>query len=124
MALYTELPLYRDTYKFIQRLFEVTTKFKREYKYTLGQDMKRDAMDLVRYIYRANVSQDKAESLIKFLDAFQMVRLQVRLSYDMKLMSKAEFIDLVEVMDSISKQVTGWRNSYKYKTDKNNTGTD
>lgn len=115
MALYTELPVYRDTYKFIQRLFEVTTKFKREYKYTLGQDMKRDAMDLVRYIYRANVSEQKAESLAKFLDAFQMVRLQVRLSFDMRLMSKVEFIELVEVMDCIGKQVNGWKNSSKLK---------
>jgi hypothetical protein len=31
-------------YKLVLKIFEVTQKFTREYKYTLGQDMKRDAM--------------------------------------------------------------------------------
>ncbi len=36
------------------KIFEVTRDFPKEYKYTLGQDMKRDALQLVRRIYRAN----------------------------------------------------------------------
>jgi hypothetical protein len=34
-------------------VFELTQHFSREYKFTLGQDMKRDCMMLVRSIYRA-----------------------------------------------------------------------
>ena len=44
MALYTELPVYRDTYQLILKVFEYTKEFAKEYKYTLGQDMKRDAV--------------------------------------------------------------------------------
>lgn len=47
MALYTELPIYRDTYQLILRIFEITKEFSKEYKYTLGQDMKRDALSLM-----------------------------------------------------------------------------
>ncbi len=54
MALYYDLPVYRDTYKLILKIFECTKDFSKEYKYTLGQDMKRDALQLVRSIYRAN----------------------------------------------------------------------
>ncbi len=43
MALYYELPVYRDTYKLTLKVFECTKEFPREYKYSLGQDMKRDA---------------------------------------------------------------------------------
>jgi hypothetical protein len=64
MALYYDLPVYRDTYRLILRIFEVTKDFPRDYKYTLGQDMKRDALQLVRSIYRANRSRDKAEPLV------------------------------------------------------------
>jgi hypothetical protein len=53
MALYYDLPVYRDTYKLILKIFECTKDFSKEYKYTLGQDMKRDALQLVRSIYRA-----------------------------------------------------------------------
>ncbi len=54
MVLYYDLPVYRDTYKLILEIFEVTKDFPIEYKYTLGQDIKRDALQLVRSIYRAN----------------------------------------------------------------------
>jgi len=59
MALYYDLPVYRDTYKLILKVFEMTKDFPKEYKYTLGQDMKRDALQLVRCIYRANKSTQK-----------------------------------------------------------------
>ena len=59
MALYYELPVYKDTYKLILMIFEYTKDFSREYKYTLGQDMKRDALQLVRSIYRANFGRLK-----------------------------------------------------------------
>jgi hypothetical protein len=53
MALSHELPIYREVYRLILLLFEYTSHFSREYKYTLGQDMKRDGIKLVRSIYRA-----------------------------------------------------------------------
>jgi len=42
--------VYRDTYQLILKVFEYTKEFSKEYKYTLGQDMKRDALQLVRSI--------------------------------------------------------------------------
>ena len=68
MALYYELPVYRDVYKLILMIFECSKDFSKEYKYTLGQDMKRDALQLVRNIYRANKSANKKEYLEAFLD--------------------------------------------------------
>ena len=54
VALYYDLPVYQDVYRLILKLFEITRDFPREYKYTLGQDLKRDGIVLVRSIYRAN----------------------------------------------------------------------
>jgi hypothetical protein len=54
MALYYDLPVYRDVYSLILKIFEYTKDFPREYKYTLGQDLKRDSLVLVRSIYRVN----------------------------------------------------------------------
>jgi len=44
MALYYELPVYRDVYKLILMIFECTKDFSKEFKYTLGQDMKREVL--------------------------------------------------------------------------------
>lgn len=110
MALYNELPVYKDTYKLILEVFEMTKTFPREYKYTLGQDMKRDSMELVRMIYQANRSQDKKVYLELFLEQFELVKLQIRLSVDLKILSIRKQAQVAVLLSSIGKQVTGWKN--------------
>lgn len=111
MALYTELPLYRDTYQLILKVFECTKTFAREYKYTLGQDMKRDALHLIRSIYRANKHKNRIEHLEVFLDELELLKLEIRLCVDMKLLSMRQQATLSELLVLISKQVIGWRNA-------------
>ena len=79
--------MYQDTYKLVLKLFEVTRDFPREYKYTLGQDIKRDGIELVRSIYRANKSRDKKEHLEEFLDNFEILKLEIRLCVDLRILS-------------------------------------
>jgi hypothetical protein len=82
MALYYSLKVFKDVYQLILKIFEYTQGFTREYKYTLGQDMKRDAIVLVRSIYRANKAKSKTEYLEVFLDDFEILKLEVRLCAD------------------------------------------
>ena len=109
MALYYELPVYKDTYKLILMIFEYTKDFSREYKYTLGQDMKRDALQLVRSIYRANKATEKREHLDKFIDDFELLKLEIRLATDMKILPAGKQAELSILLESIGKQITGWR---------------
>jgi hypothetical protein len=111
MALYYDLPVYRDTYRLILIIFVCTRDFSREYKYSLGQDMKRDALQLVRSIYRANKSVQKKEHLEKFMDDFELLKLEIRLCTDMKVMPVKKQAELSLLMDGIGKQITGWRNA-------------
>ena len=69
MALYYDLPVFKDVYQMTLRIFQVTTNFPREYKFTLGQDLKQDCILLVRYIYIANKTKDKTVYLEQFLDS-------------------------------------------------------
>ena len=111
MALYYELPVYRDVYNLILMIFECTKDFSKEYKYTLGQDMKRDALQLVRNIYRANKSANKKEYLEAFLDDFELLKLEIRLCADMKVLPIKKQAALALLMDTIGKQIIGWRNA-------------
>ena len=110
MALYYELPVYRDTYILILLIFQYTKDFGREYKYTLGHDMKRDAMALVRGIYRANKSKEKQEYLETLLDDFELLKLQIRLCHDLKLMNSKQMAEISLLTESIGKQTTAWKN--------------
>jgi len=111
MVLYTELPLYRDTYALILKIFELSKDFSKEYKYTLGHDMKRDALRLVRSIYRANKYNNRVEHLDAFLDELELIKLEIRLCVDMKLLPIKKQAELSELLERIGKQVTGWRNA-------------
>jgi hypothetical protein len=111
MALYYDLNVFKDVYKLILIVFEVTKDFPREYKYTLGQDMKRDAIQLVRSIYRANKAKDKKQYLEAFLDDFEILKLELRLCTDMKILAIRRQAEISVLMDGIGRQITGWRNA-------------
>jgi hypothetical protein len=111
MALYYDLPVFKEVYQLIMKIFECTNDFPKEYKYTLGQDMKRDGIQLVRSIYRANKAKNKTEYLEQFLDDFEVLKLEIRLCVDMKILSIKKQAELSQMMESISKQITGWRNA-------------
>ena len=109
MALYETLPVYKDVYALILLVYEVTKEFPREYKYTLGQDMKRDSMQLVRSIYRANKYREKTEHLHHFQDDFELLKLEIRLCHDLRLLNTKQYSTFIELTEGIGRQVTGWR---------------
>ncbi|MBW7845557.1 MAG: four helix bundle protein [Bacteroidia bacterium] len=111
MALYYDLPVFKDVYKLVQKIFEYTKDFPREYKYTLGQDMKRDAIQLIRSIYRANKAIEKKTYLEAFLDDFELLKFEIRLCVDMKILAIKKQVELTQLMDVIGKQIVGWRNA-------------
>ena len=110
MALYYDLNVFKDVYRLILKMVEDTQGFPREHKYTLGQDMKRDAIVLVRSICRGNKARSKTEDLEAFLDDVEILKLEVRLCADMKILSIKKQAELALLMDGIGKQITGWRN--------------
>ena len=63
MARYNELPVFKDMYALTLLLFEYTQDFSREYNYTIGQDIKRDALQLIRCIHAVRFSLNEANSI-------------------------------------------------------------
>ena len=81
--------------------------------WTQGQDIKREGIQLVRSIYRVNKESDKQKYLESFLDDFEVLKLEIRICTDMKILSLKKQAELSLLMDGIGKQVTGWRNAQK-----------
>jgi len=111
LALYYDLPVFNDTYKLILKVFDMTSHFSREYKFTLGQDMKRDCITLVRSIYRANKNKNREFYLEQFLDEFEVLKLEIRLCKDLRLITIKQQAQVALIMEKIGKQITGWRNA-------------
>lgn len=111
MAQYKHLPIYRLTYELLQRVMTVTKDFPRELKFTLGQKMKDETIELVVLIYRANSSVAKAPHIETMIERLQVLELMLRLSHDLKVLSTKSYAGLVEMTESINKQASGWKKS-------------
>jgi len=42
MALYSDLPVYKSTYDLLVAIFSFTKDFNKEYKYTVGESLKKE----------------------------------------------------------------------------------
>lgn len=114
MARSDTLPIFLSTYRLLVEIYKVTATFPREAKFSLGQDMKHDAMDLLRYIFKANHHTDKRTDLENFLGCFEMLQLQIRLARELNVLSVRRLAHLALMMDDISKQARAWK-KYAFK---------
>ncbi|MDD3288697.1 MAG: four helix bundle protein [Alphaproteobacteria bacterium] len=111
MAQYKHLPIYKGTYDLLLRVMVATKDFPREYKYTLGQKLKDEVMDLVLYIYRANNAPDKAVYIGTILERIQIIEVMLRLSHDMHVLTRGHYAGMAEMTDSLARQAQGWLKS-------------
>ena len=65
MARYDHLPVYKISYELLILIFRITKDFSREYKYTIGQEVKKESIEMITNIYRANSRVDKKELIQK-----------------------------------------------------------
>ena len=59
MAKYDELPVFKASYDLLIDIFLFTKQFNREFKYTIGESLKKETVELITLIYRANSKTDK-----------------------------------------------------------------
>lgn len=59
MVLAEYLPVYKASYDMTLILFHTIKKYPKEFKYTLGEQLKKDCLSLIATIYRANSVTDK-----------------------------------------------------------------
>jgi|GEM_PF-34847 len=115
MALYYNLPIYKASYKLITMLFAVSSGFSREYKYTVGQDMKNEGLALVKNIYRANKAADKIAALDQARENLETIRLLTRLMQDFNQLGLKKFVEINQAIEEVSKQLSSWEKYSKSK---------
>ena len=88
-------------------IFRFTKDFSKEYKYTVGEILKKETIELLTLIYRANVKRDKQEVLQEARERIEVIRLFIRLMKDMQQISVKQFVQINEVVENVSKQLSG-----------------
>jgi hypothetical protein len=109
MRLHSDLPVYKATYDLLLAIFQFTKDFNREYKYTVGESLKKETIELLTLIFRANVRRDKQEVLQEARERIEVIRLFIRLMKDMDQIGIKKFVQINEKVEMVSKQLTGWQ---------------
>ncbi len=98
LALYSCLSVYKATYDLLIAIFQFTKDFGKEYKYKVGESLKKETIELLTLIYRANLKRDKQEVLQEARERIEVIRLFIRLMKDMKQISLKQFVQINEVV--------------------------
>lgn len=87
MANYTELNVYKATYSLLFELLSASKSFNRDFKYTLGENLKNEMIDAMMYIWRANSVYDKEGNIATAREKIEKCRLYIRLLFDLRQIS-------------------------------------
>lgn len=108
MVLYDNLPVYRAGYNLLLDLFKVIGNLPRDYRYTIGEDLRRQLMKILYDIYKANSTEIKADILSDACERMLELKLYVRVLRDLHVISSRSFSHLAEHEEILSRQLTGW----------------
>ena len=109
MAQIKHLPIYKTTYELLELVVRVTKDFPKDFKYTLGDKIRSEVIDLVVFIFKANATrQQRIENAGKIIERIQVIDLLIRLTKDLRLINVKQFSEIVFLSDSLGRQASGW----------------
>ena len=111
MALYYNLPVYKESYDLLLQVFDAVKKTAREYKFTLGERLKNEATDLLVAIFEASKNtllSEKIGFISKAQNCLEKIRLYTRLFKDLNVLGVTIQVTINQKIESISKQLTQW----------------
>ncbi|MBP8994584.1 MAG: four helix bundle protein [Bacteroidales bacterium] len=111
MSLHYELPVYKSCYDMLVEMFLFTKNFSKDFKYTVGESIKKETIDLLVLIFRANSRKDKHIVLQEAREHIEVIRLLIRLMKDLKQISLKNFVTINQKIEDVSKQLTAWQKS-------------
>lgn len=113
MAVYDNLPVFKASYDLLTDVYRFSDNWKRDCRYTIGEGLKQNLMDIMVDIYKANSSVEKKAYIENACQKIVVVTLQFRLLHDLGQLPMKQFAALAERTESISKQLTAWKRSLK-----------
>jgi hypothetical protein len=112
MAQFQHLPIYKHTVDLLGVVVELTKHMPRDFKASIGGEVRTAIVRIVVLIGRANAATAmarRAEHIDELLEHLQAVELLLRVSRDQQFISTSQWSRTAELTASIGKQAGGWR---------------
>jgi hypothetical protein len=111
MTLHFNLPIYKEAYALFQKVITITRDMPRDFRASVGGRLRDEALDATVLIFRANKAKDKLAHLDALIERVEVLGLLLRLSMDMKFISRGQYAEAIQISNSVGKQANGWRKS-------------
>ncbi len=109
MSKHTFLPVYKESYELLLHFYQISTNVAKEFKYTLGENIKNEIMEVLLNIYRANNSKNKKDLIVQAKENIEKIIILLRILNDLKQINLKKFAFLNKQIDSIEKQLSFWQ---------------
>lgn len=108
MAIYDNLPVFKQTYDLLLLTVRLSSNLQRDFRYTIGEELKREIIALCVGIYKANLEHEKRTFIADAREKLVVVKLLIRILHDCKQIPIKQFGMFIEHTESISKQLVAW----------------
>lgn len=115
MAIYTNLPVYEETYQLLLQLVTFNRQLHRDFRYTLGEKLLQTVIDIIVLIFKANKVVEKTPLIAEARERLVEAQVMMRVLNDTRQLSDKQYVQLVERSTSVSKQLASWERSAEKK---------
>lgn len=108
----SESPVFTKMYDLIQWLIPVTTRFSREYRFSLALPTQEHAFALQRHLVQAAKAPNRNETVMHLQAAdveLVMLRYKIRLCRDLKLLKSGGYEHVSRMIDEVGRLLGGWQ---------------
>jgi len=110
MAISSSLKVYKDSYDLLLLLYQISVNFNKDFKYSLGEKIKDEVLELIINIYQANSDFLERKNNLKLSqDRLEKIIIYIRILKDLKQINLKKFVWLNEKIETINRQLISWK---------------
>lgn len=113
---FDSLPVYGIAYRLAVELTAFASRLDKNYRYSLGEDIRRSSKSALLCISLAGKGEDRVSNIHSARIAILDVQLSLRLLNDLKVLSDKRYVYFLELTEDIVKQLLNWERSERRRS--------
>ena len=106
-----ELPIFKASYDLLEKMMDLSKELPKFFRYTIGTRLVDLCLDMLGQIYRANMSmENRRKELEELIVCYRQLQMLLRVCYRQKAFSSGRYAVYIQLLDSIGRQATAWKN--------------
>ena len=107
-ASFNSLPVYGSAYRLAVEATQMAARLDRNYRYSLGEDIRRGIKEALLRISLAGKGEDREDNVRSARLAIMDVQLSLRLLSDLRILPDKRYVYFLEMTEDIMKQLSNW----------------